>query len=241
MKPQRRRRGRSRCAGGLGAAASRCCPPGCCPSSASFGRGDPVEIKGPGGAKLGTGLSRYTAVEAGAIRGQRTSEIEPTLGYPGRAALIHRDDMALDSRAAQEETAPPVLRARPRRPQQMKDATTFPLVMADIGARAKAAAAELAFASAERKHAALIGAADAVWKRRAEIIEANRKDLEFGRDKGLSDALMDRLMLDEDRIRGIVDSLRAVAEQPDPVGAGDRRMGYGQRAAHSAACARRWA
>jgi len=80
-----------------------------------FGRGDPVEIKGPGGEKLGTGLSRYTAVEAGAIRGQRTSEIEATLGYPGRAALIHRDDMALDSRAAQEETAPPVLRAERRR------------------------------------------------------------------------------------------------------------------------------
>ncbi len=100
----------------------------------------------------------------------------------------------------------------------MKDANDIAVVMADIGARAKAAAAELAFASAERKHAALIGAAEAVWKRRADIIEANRKDLEFGRDKNLSDALMDRLMLDEDRIRGIVDSLRTVAEQPDPVG-----------------------
>ncbi|WP_372885808.1 glutamate-5-semialdehyde dehydrogenase [Shimia sp.] len=100
----------------------------------------------------------------------------------------------------------------------MKDIADIPALMAEIGANAKAASAELAFASAERKHAALIGAADAVWARRAEIIEANAKDLEFGRDKGLSAAMMDRLMLDETRIRGIVDGLRAVAEQPDPVG-----------------------
>ncbi len=100
----------------------------------------------------------------------------------------------------------------------MKDATDIHTMMIELGARAKAAAAELGFASAERKHAALIGAADAVWKNRAEIIEANAKDLEFGREKGLSPAMMDRLMLDEDRIMGIVNGLRAVAEQSDPVG-----------------------
>jgi len=100
----------------------------------------------------------------------------------------------------------------------MKDTQDIPAIMADIGARAKAAAAELAFATAERKHAALIGAAEAVWTRRAEIIEANARDLDFGRDKGLSDAMMDRLMLDETRILGIVDGLRTVAEQADPVG-----------------------
>ncbi|SHH76009.1 glutamate-5-semialdehyde dehydrogenase [Marivita hallyeonensis] len=101
----------------------------------------------------------------------------------------------------------------------MKDMTDIPAIMADIGARAKAAAAELAFASAERKHAALIGAAEAVWKNRAAIVEANKQDLEYGREKGLSGAMMDRLMLNEDRVRGIVDGLRAVAEQTDPVGA----------------------
>ena len=101
----------------------------------------------------------------------------------------------------------------------MKDFTDIPALMHDIGLRAKAAARELAFASAERKHAALIGAAEAVWTNRAAIIDANAKDLEYGREKGLSDAMMDRLMLDEDRIRGIVDGLRAVAEQTDPVGA----------------------
>ena len=96
--------------------------------------------------------------------------------------------------------------------------TDIATLMTDIGARAKAAAAELAFASAERKHAALIGAAEHVWTDRAAVIAANARDMEFGREKGLSGAMLDRLMLDEDRIRGIVDALRAVAEQPDPVG-----------------------
>lgn len=96
--------------------------------------------------------------------------------------------------------------------------TDIAAMMQEIGAKAREAAAELAFASAERKHAALIGAAEAVWKARAQIIEANTLDLDYGREKGLSPAMMDRLMLDEDRIRGIVDGLRTVAEQRDPVG-----------------------
>jgi len=101
----------------------------------------------------------------------------------------------------------------------MKDFEDIDALMADIGARARAAAAELAYASAERKHAALIGAADEVWKRRGEIIDANAEDLVYGEEKGISPAMMDRLMLDEARIRGIRDGLRAVAEQKDPVGA----------------------
>lgn len=101
----------------------------------------------------------------------------------------------------------------------MKDTDNIPALMADIGKRAKAATTALATATAERKHAALIAAADAVWARRAEIIAANAKDLDFGRDKGLSAAMMDRLMLDEGRIQSMVDGLRAVAEQADPVGA----------------------
>ena len=101
----------------------------------------------------------------------------------------------------------------------MKDFEDIDALMADIGARARAAAAELAYASAERKHAALIGAADEVWRRRDEIIDANAEDLVYGEEKGISPAMMDRLMLDEARIRGIRDGLRAVAEQKDPVGA----------------------
>ncbi|NVO27589.1 glutamate 5-kinase [Donghicola sp. C2-DW-16] len=61
----------------------------------SFGRGDPVELRSPEGHALGMGLTRYTADEARVIRGHRSDEIEVLLGYPGRAALIHRDDMAI--------------------------------------------------------------------------------------------------------------------------------------------------
>jgi len=60
-----------------------------------FGRGDSLAILGPDGRKLGQGLSRYTAEEARAIQGHRSADIEDILGYAGRAALIHRDDMAL--------------------------------------------------------------------------------------------------------------------------------------------------
>ena len=100
----------------------------------------------------------------------------------------------------------------------MKDFADIPGLMADIGTRAKTAATALATARAEQKRAALIAAADHVWAERRAIIDANAKDMEFGTQKGLSDAMMDRLRLDEDRIRGIVDGLRAVAEQADPVG-----------------------
>lgn len=100
----------------------------------------------------------------------------------------------------------------------MSDSIDIAQMMKDIGERARAASTVLATASAERKHAALIGAADAVWKARYDIVEANMMDMDYGREKGLSDAMLDRLMLDEDRIRGIVDGLRAVAELRDPVG-----------------------
>ena len=100
----------------------------------------------------------------------------------------------------------------------MKDLDDIPRLMADIGARARAAATVLATASAERKHAALIGAAEALWSRRQAVVDANAEDLAYGEAKGLSAAMMDRLLLDEGRVRGIVDSLRAVAEQRDPVG-----------------------
>lgn len=61
----------------------------------SFGRGEPVSIAGPEGQHLAAGLIRYTAEEARLIAGRQSAEIAGILGYPGRAALIHRDDMAL--------------------------------------------------------------------------------------------------------------------------------------------------
>lgn len=70
-------------------------PAGVTAVSGTFGRGDPVEIVRAGGERLGIGLVRYTSDEAAKIRGRRTGDIEAVLGYPGRAVLIHRDDMVL--------------------------------------------------------------------------------------------------------------------------------------------------
>ncbi len=70
-------------------------PAGVADVHGDFQRGDPVEIHASDGTHLGAGLSRYTADEARAIKGQRSDRIEAILGYPGRAALVHRDDMAL--------------------------------------------------------------------------------------------------------------------------------------------------
>jgi glutamate-5-semialdehyde dehydrogenase len=101
----------------------------------------------------------------------------------------------------------------------MTNETNIPDLMAEIGRRAKAAARILAVATPLAKTEALVAAADAVWAARNEIIDANTKDMAFGRDKGLSAAMLDRLMLDEDRIQGMVDGLKSVAVQSDPVGA----------------------
>lgn len=70
-------------------------PAGVTEVAGSFGRGDAVAVLGPAGEALGKGLVRYTAAEARAIAGHRSSEIEALLGYPGRGVLVHRDDMAL--------------------------------------------------------------------------------------------------------------------------------------------------
>ena len=70
-------------------------PPGIVAVTGAFGRGDPVTIKDAAGRDLGMGLTRYTAVEAQAIKGHNSAEIEEILGYPGRAVVIHRDDMAI--------------------------------------------------------------------------------------------------------------------------------------------------
>ncbi|MDP7150307.1 MAG: glutamate 5-kinase [Paracoccaceae bacterium] len=69
-------------------------PAGVTAVAGAFGRGDPVTIRDLNGVHLGQGLSRYTADEAIAIKGRRSDAIESILGYPGRAALVHRDDLA---------------------------------------------------------------------------------------------------------------------------------------------------
>ena len=90
--------------------------------------------------------------------------------------------------------------------------------VSDVCRAAREAARRLARADSGTKDAALIGLADALVERTPEILAANRLDLEAGRAAGLSEALMDRLALDEARVAGIADGVRAVAALPDPVG-----------------------
>ena len=97
--------------------------------------------------------------------------------------------------------------------------TDIPALMLDLGRKARAAAGKLATASAERKYAALIGAAEAVRSRQTEILAANALDMDNARQKGMTSAFQDRLLLTEARLTGIIDALRTIAELPDPVGA----------------------
>lgn len=90
--------------------------------------------------------------------------------------------------------------------------------MQQIGEAAREAATELAFADAERKHAALTGAAEAIRRNRAAIIDANALDVAYGTEKGLSSVMIDRLVLTDDRIEGIVSAVQSIADMPDPVG-----------------------
>ncbi len=70
-------------------------PAGVTSVSGAFERGDPVAIEDETGATIAQGLTRYTAQEATQLIGAHSRDIETILGYPGRAALVHRDDMVL--------------------------------------------------------------------------------------------------------------------------------------------------
>jgi glutamate-5-semialdehyde dehydrogenase len=88
----------------------------------------------------------------------------------------------------------------------------------ELASKAKAASRALAAADSATKDRALVGMAEAIGRRSEEILAENANDIAEGRSKGLSGALLDRLMLDEGRLRGIQASLYDVAALPDPVG-----------------------
>lgn len=88
----------------------------------------------------------------------------------------------------------------------------------DMGTRARRASAALAKAGIAGRTGALHAMADALAAAETAILAANAEDLAGGREKGLTDAMMDRLALSPDRVQGIASALRAVAELPDPVG-----------------------
>jgi glutamate-5-semialdehyde dehydrogenase len=99
----------------------------------------------------------------------------------------------------------------------MPMATTTASV-SEICASAKRASRTLATLGSDVKDAALEAIADALIERTPEILEANARDLDAGRENGLSDALMDRLALSERRVAEIAAGARKIAALSDPVG-----------------------
>ena len=89
--------------------------------------------------------------------------------------------------------------------------------MNDIGAAARGAAKALATSSADSRNTALRQAAATVRESQEQILAANRRDLDAATSRGLSSAMLDRLLLDEDRIESIAAGLEAVAALPDPL------------------------
>ena len=82
----------------------------------------------------------------------------------------------------------------------------------------RSASSSLALQTADKKNKALAAVAKALDSARTSIIAANQKDIENGRQNGMSESLIDRLMLNDKRIDGIIDSVKSLIAQTDPVG-----------------------
>ncbi|MCL4474790.1 MAG: glutamate-5-semialdehyde dehydrogenase [Nitrospirae bacterium] len=88
----------------------------------------------------------------------------------------------------------------------------------DLAKEARAGARSLGRASSAQKNLALVKMAEALKKRKAELISENKKDITFAEEKGLSKSLIDRLTLNEKRISEMAQGLMEVSQLPDPVG-----------------------
>ena len=87
-----------------------------------------------------------------------------------------------------------------------------------ISSSLRTASQKLALQNAQIKNSVLSAVADALDVNRQSIINANKKDIDAGRSNGMSESLIDRLMLDDKRINGIIESLKIVIGQTDPIG-----------------------
>jgi len=90
--------------------------------------------------------------------------------------------------------------------------------MKQLGSNARLANAALAEAGAAQKNAALLAAAHQLQKQSTAMLAANAKDMEAGKEAGLSAAMLDRLQLSEARIHAMGQSLEMIAALPDPIG-----------------------
>ncbi|MGI8426166.1 MAG: glutamate-5-semialdehyde dehydrogenase [Actinomycetota bacterium] len=92
------------------------------------------------------------------------------------------------------------------------------LPLAEIGARAKSASGMLARSSSQNRRDALHAMATALSTAGESILETNKRDIQTAEAGGLKGALVDRLALTQKRVEQMAEGLRAVAEQPDPLG-----------------------
>jgi glutamate-5-semialdehyde dehydrogenase len=90
--------------------------------------------------------------------------------------------------------------------------------MQSVGIAARQASRDLARASSDSKNNALISIAKQLDANRSAVLAANKVDMDNGRNNGLSDALLDRLELNDERVNAMIEGLHQVAELPDPVG-----------------------
>ncbi len=90
--------------------------------------------------------------------------------------------------------------------------------MQEVGERARIASRAMTRAETTLKNRALEATADLLEHSMGQLLDANRKDMDAGREQGLDDALLDRLELNEERVQGMAEGLRQIATLPDPVG-----------------------
>jgi glutamate-5-semialdehyde dehydrogenase len=101
-----------------------------------------------------------------------------------------------------------------------KDSTVVSIadLMREMGISARASMSSLVVASDSQRNDALRFAADALREQKAEILAANKKDLQGAKNRGLGHAMLDRLALDDDRVEAMAVGLEVIAKLPDPLG-----------------------
>src|SRR5262249_9081242 len=174
-----------------------------------FDAGDAVSVRRGDGAVVGKGIASYSAEGLRLVMGRKSAEVREILPRATEEAR-HRGYLLL--------AWSPLGARRTFRLLRLDPVASVTTSVADLCLSAKAAARRLAAIDSNTKNAALLAIAAALEARVDEILEANARDLEAGRESGLSDALMDRLRLDRSRVRGMADGVRAIVALPDPVG-----------------------
>ena len=94
------------------------------------------------------------------------------------------------------------------------------MTLEETGKSAKKASREIALLGTDKKNEALLKIAEMLVSESKKILEANKADMEAAKEAGIRASILDRLALDEKRIRSMADGVASVASLPDPIGEG---------------------